>query len=297
MLDDIRFHLAGDVTVKAGYQLPERVITDYELVYFPAGTQTVYTAAGQREVLSRPCVIMTRPGEPHSYQFDPKKPTRHIYIHFDCVKETIQERFTLLNSTAVTSVALQDYSLVPILAKQLLFYFHRRPEKWKRLTESLFLAILEELENLIFPDAHLAADIPMPLQIHDALQYIDDHVTEKIDILLLARTVGWSHEHFTRTFQHHTGYSPKKWITKRKLDWAAQQLLQSTDSIKEIAMNAGFADEYYFHRLFNQRMGMTATEYRRSYGDRKMLELAPPEAHGRFYPLNHFFTLEQRQKK
>jgi AraC family transcriptional regulator len=295
-MSDIRFHTAGDVTVRAGYRLKERKIVDYELVYFPIGSQTVYTAASIPHMLTSPCVILTRPGEPHSYQFDPRKPTRHIYTHFDC-NQAVQERFSLLNSTSVASVILQEYSLVPVMMKQLLFYFHRRPGHWKRLAESLFLAMLEELENLILPDARLSSEIAVPMQIHTALQYIDDHVTDKIDILELARTVGWSHEHFTRTFQQHTGFSPKKWIIKRKLDLAAQLLLRRTDSIKEIAGSVGFTDEYYFHRLFTQRMGMTATEYRRSYADKRMHELAPPEAHGRFYPLNHFFTLEQREKK
>ncbi|TVY08886.1 helix-turn-helix domain-containing protein [Paenibacillus cremeus] len=297
MPNEIRFHHAGDVTVKAGYVLPERRITDYELVYFPSGTPTVYTVENTPHVLTLPCVIVTRPGELHSYQFDPKRPTRHLYIHFDCHQDTVRERFSLLHSSAVSSVILQEYSLVPMLMKQLLFYFHRRPEQWKRLSESLFLALLDELEQLIQPDARLSSEMTLPMQIDHAMQYIDDHLSEPLDILELAQNVGWSHEHFTRMFQHHTGFSPKKWIIKRRLDLAGQLLLRRTDSIKEIAREVGFTDEYYFHRLFTQRMGMTATEYRKTYGDKRMHELAPPEAHGRFYPLNHSFTLEQREKK
>ncbi|MDF2724255.1 MAG: DNA-binding protein AraC-type [Paenibacillus sp.] len=295
---EIRFHHAGDVTVKPGHLLQERKIPDYELVYFPVGTQTIYTASGLPSILDQPCVIMTRPGELHSYQFDPKKPTRHLYIHFDGGTAALRDRFALLNSTDVKFVILQDYSLVPLMIKQLLFYFHRQPEQWKRLAESLFIAMLEELDNMVTPDARLSIEQTKPIQIESALQYIDDHMTEAIDISQLARHVGWSHEHFTRTFQQHTGLSPKKWIIRRRLDMAAQLLLQRTDSIKQIAKSVGFTDEYYFHRLFARQMGVTASEYRRAYGDKRMLQMAPPaESQGRLYPLNHFFRLEQRNPK
>ena len=296
-MDTFRFHSAGDVTVKAGHRIPERKLSDYELVYFPIGTQTVYRTDGSGEELNDPCIIVTRPGEPHSYQFDPMKPTRHLFIHFDCDPETVRSRYSLLTATDSTVIALQDHSLVPQLLNQLLFYFHRRPERWRPLTESLMLAMLEELESMVLPGSKPAVEATMPMQIDQALQYIDLHVTEKIEVEQLARSAGWSHEHFTRTFQQYIGFSPKMWITKRRLDLAAQLLLRNAYSIKEAARNAGFSDEYYFHRLFRQKMGITATEYRRKYGDSRMSDLAPLNDLGRFYPRNHLFVMDSRQKK
>lgn len=40
---------------------------------------------------------------------------------------------------------------------------------------------------------------------------------------------------------------------------------------------------------------MTATEYRRKYEDARMRGLAPPDDWGRFYPLNHFFALDNKE--
>ncbi|WP_274361897.1 AraC family transcriptional regulator [Paenibacillus thermotolerans] len=290
----IRFHHAGDVTVKGGHRLGPRIIDDYELVYFPAGNGTVYEAQGRNYPQDVPTVVVTRPGEPHHYTFDPELPTRHLFIHFDPADERLLERYSLLGRTAVCSIGLRRESLVPQLMNQLMYCFHTRPARWRQLGEMMLLSILEELESgLAEPAAGVSAEeASLPPQISTALSFMEAHLTEKLEIDRLARHVGWSHEHFSRTFQQHVGCSPKEWMTKRRIEHAAQLLLQRSDSVKAIARESGFGDEYYFHRLFRRRMGVTATEYRKKYGDPRFHELVPANGFGRFYPLNHFFALD-----
>ena len=69
-------------------------------------------------------------------------------------------------------------------------------------------------------------------------------------------------------------------------------VIDSTDSVKEIAREVGFADEYYFYRLFRRWMGMTSAQYRKRYGDPRLRELAPADDWSRFYPTNHSFVLD-----
>ncbi|MEF3303415.1 AraC family transcriptional regulator [Paenibacillus sp. GYB003] len=296
-MDDraIRFHHAGDVTVKAGRRIAPRRLHDYELVYFPVGTQSGYTVSGSEHVLDRPCVLFTRPNELHEYRFDPDRPCRHMFVHFDIGRQSGLMDYRLLEEQTCCVFPLEDRSLVPQLMKQLLYLFHKRPPRWISLAEKLLLYMLEELESALEPAGADFDEQTLPPQISDALHYIEAHAKEPIEVERLARNAGWSREHFTRTFQHHVGHPPKQWIMRRKIELAAQLLLQRPDSVKQIARGVGFADEYYFHRLFRKTMGMTATEYRRKYGDARMRELAPPDDWGRFYPLNHFFILEKRK--
>ncbi|MFH5186869.1 AraC family ligand binding domain-containing protein [Paenibacillus sp. TAB 01] len=75
--------MAGDFTVKAGWTLGPRHLNDYELVYFPIGSDTQYRLAdGRSYKLDEPCFVLTCPGQEHTYIFDEKKPTRHLFIHF-----------------------------------------------------------------------------------------------------------------------------------------------------------------------------------------------------------------------
>lgn len=289
--DQIRFHHAGDVTVKSGHRLGPRKITDYELVYFPVGTQSIYSVKDETVVLDRPSILVTRPGDSHEYRFDPGNPCRHLFIHFDLGANSSLPSYRLMNNPGISIVKLNDRSLIPQLMRQLLYIFHMKPARWRSLAEMLMLYILEEMESTLEPEVANIDNHTLPPQISTALQYIDAHATEPIEVERLARTAGWSHEHFTRTFQQHVGHTPKHWINKRKMELAAQLLLQRSDSVKQVARSLGFDDEYYFHRLFRRIMGMTATEYRRKYGDTRMRDLVPQDDWGRFYPQNHFFVL------
>ncbi len=291
----IRFHHAGDITLKAGHAIPSRQLQDYELVYFPSATHTIYTCEQVRYELSFPCVLLTRPGETHAYQFDPNEPTRHIFVHFDGISARTATRYPLLDKQSAHSVIrMNEHSLIPSLMRQLLYYFYKRPERWLQMAEVLFMAVLEEMESTAMERASRTSEdeIPIPKPIMNALQYIDNHIHVKIEIEQLAAASGWSHEHFTRTFQRLIGHSPSEWVNKRKMERAAQMVLQSNDPIKKIAPEVGFADVYHFHRVFRRWMGMTASQYRIKYGDPRFRELVPAEDWSRFYPLNHFFVLE-----
>jgi AraC-like DNA-binding protein len=291
---EIRFHRAGDVTVKAGRHLGPRRLTDYEIVYFPVGSRTRYEADGAGHILDSACVLLTRPGELHEYRFDSDSPCRHLFVHFDVDPLSGLIHYRLLKDFQYSVIPVQDRSLIPQHMKQMLYLFHVKPPRWRAMAEKLLLYMLEELESGLETESDSGRydERTMPPQISGALQFIEAHAREQIEVEQLARLAGWSHEHFTRTFQQHVGHAPKHWIIRRKMNAAAQLLLQRTDSIKQIARDLGFADEYYFHRLFRRTTGMTATEYRRKYGDARMRELAPPDDWGRFYPLNHYFILD-----
>lgn len=293
----LRFHHAGDVTVKPGRRLGPRRITDYELVYFPKSTGTLYTSADVTYALDSPFALVTRPGETHDYRFDPAIPTRHLFVHFDLLADSLRQRYPKLLLEGAAPVSVAEDSLVPQLMKQLLYAFHHRPPRWQPMAEMLLLTAMEEMESSLSPGSGNRDPKTMPAQIANALQYIEAHADRPIEVEQLARMTGWSHEHFTRTFQRHVGHSPKEWITKRRIGLAAQLLLQRSDSVKQIARAAGFADEYYFHRLFRRMTGMTATEYWRKYGDPRLREMAPPDDWGRFYPLNHIFILRSADKE
>ncbi|TMV53099.1 helix-turn-helix domain-containing protein [Paenibacillus mesophilus] len=293
----LRFHHAGDVTVKPGRKLGPRHLHDYELVYFPKSTRTLYTSADVTYAFDGPFALVTRPGETHNYLFDPAAPTRHLFVHFDLETDWIRSRYPKLLLEGAAPVSVADGSLIPQLMKQLLYSFHHRPPRWQPTAEMLLLTVMEEMESTLAPGSGNRDPEMMPPQITNALQYIEAHANETIEVDQLAKMAGWSHEHFTRTFQRHVGHSPKEWMTKRRIGLAAQLLLQRPDSIKQIARAAGFADEYYFHRLFRRMTGMTATEYRRKYGDPRLREMAPPDDWGRFYPLNHIFVLRSADEE
>jgi AraC family transcriptional regulator len=70
--------------------------------------------------------------------------------------------------------------------------------------------------------------------------------------------------HFLRTFRRVAGMTPHQFILRTRLQDAAVRLRQSSQTILDIALDAGFADLSTFNRRFRSIMGMTPRAYRQN---------------------------------
>lgn len=95
------------------------------------------------------------------------------------------------------------------------------------------------------------------------LDYIEDHITEKPDITELAKSLNYSAVQFTRKFIKATGYTPARYITKRKLHFAAYDLITTNDQIIKIAMRYNFESHDSFSRAFKRFYGISPETFRR----------------------------------
>jgi AraC-like DNA-binding protein len=80
------------------------------------------------------------------------------------------------------------------------------------------------------------------------------------DLASLARM---SVPNFFRSFRRSTGLSPLKWLRLRRINEAKRRLVESRDSVKEIAEQVGYSDQFYFSRDFHKHTGISPSEFRR----------------------------------
>lgn len=85
-----------------------------------------------------------------------------------------------------------------------------------------------------------------------ALEYIDRHYTEKLNLAQLAALSAMSVHYFCRLFKNLTGKSPARYINHLRLDKAAALLQSSGLNVTEIALSVGFSDSNYFSRQFKK---------------------------------------------
>lgn len=97
-----------------------------------------------------------------------------------------------------------------------------------------------------------------------AYEFINLHYLENISIKELAESEGYTVVHFINKFKEYYGTTPNAYIIALRLGAAERLLLNTELSIKEIAARAGFKDEFYFIRLFKQKVGLTPGKYRKS---------------------------------
>lgn len=114
-----------------------------------------------------------------------------------------------------------------------------------------------------------------------AIQYIEDHITEKLTIQMIAGHVGISSFYFQKGFAMLCGVSAAEYIRNRRLALAGGDLVAGKEKIIDIAIKYGYDSPDSFTKAFTRFHGVTPTTARR---EQVMLKS--------FAPLKIRFSLE-----
>lgn len=99
-------------------------------------------------------------------------------------------------------------------------------------------------------------------KIRQVLEYMRDHVDRPLRLGALAAETQLSISHFSELFRAHTGQSPMAYFTQLKIRHACRLLDTTRLPVKAVAVESGYADPYYFSRVFKKVMGQSPEKYR-----------------------------------
>ncbi len=105
----------------------------------------------------------------------------------------------------------------------------------------------------IFPDCPKLAKV---------FRFIDANYHQPINLGDVAQVAGYSPAYLTNLVQNHTGRTIKQWIIERRMAQARTLLINTANSVKQIAEAAGYSDVGYFVRQFRQVHGMPPQVWR-----------------------------------
>lgn len=92
------------------------------------------------------------------------------------------------------------------------------------------------------------------------VQHIRRHLGSKLTLAELAALCHLSVPHFRRIFRRRTGRSPMEFVLAERISGAKALLIRGA-SIKQAAQEMGFADQFYFMRVFKKVAGQTAGQF------------------------------------
>ena len=98
-----------------------------------------------------------------------------------------------------------------------------------------------------------------------ALAYMRDHYPRAITNQQLASISKMSLRAFERQFLASFHLTPQKYLRKLRLRIASRALIYTSESLSEVALQCGFADQSHFTREFRRQFGRTPREYREHY--------------------------------
>jgi transcriptional regulator GlxA family with amidase domain len=104
-----------------------------------------------------------------------------------------------------------------------------------------------------------------PWQMRKVQRCIEGGLENSLPIDGLANLVSLSPSYFCRAFKVSFGVPPHAYIIRNRVERAKTLMLTTSDSLSQIALSAGLADQAHFTRRFRQLTGTTPGDWRRKH--------------------------------
>jgi AraC-like DNA-binding protein len=236
-----------------------RVLPVYAAVYISRGRGWLDLKGAKRQPIEAGHVILLFPGMWHHYIPNPEVGWDEHWVAFDGVVARRWMRECSF-SPAQPVVKSHDEKALLALYTGLIETAQESPAAMQQLMAAKVHAILAALyseQQTDLSGSEVAAALMRRAQAHMQAEF-----TSHLDVQRLARELNVSYRRFRDLFVQQTGFSPHQYLIDLRLAHARALLTQTTLNIKEVATQSGFADEYYFSRLFKARVGHAPTEWR-----------------------------------
>lgn len=108
--------------------------------------------------------------------------------------------------------------------------------------------------------------------VEKAKAYILEHIGEDITLEGISNSFYLSQYHFSRTFRSKTGETFIHFVTRCKMEYATQLLVETDLKIYDVCNRVGYKSVRYFTKLFKEHTGMQPSAYRQHMRIREVLQ-------------------------
>jgi AraC-like DNA-binding protein len=240
---------------------PRRTLDCYGMVYIMNGAGIYADAATRPMPLHKGDLVVFFPGRPHQCGTQPDEFWDELWFEFegpafDLMRETklLDPRRPVHHPQESDRWFRRFFQIIPPI--------HLRQKTPPQVIVSRFVSVLTEI--LADSDAPDEAPEPRDDWVNTACELLAIHDSEQGEPpAAVAHKLGFSYETFRKKFREAIGFSPGRFHLDARIDRAAALLHQGRHTIKEIAAQLEFCDEFYFSRCFKRRFGQSPSDFRR----------------------------------
>ena len=240
---------------------PRRLLNCYGFTYIMNGTGQ-YADASTHATVGKGDLVVFFPGRPHQCCTRPDELWDELWFECEGPAFDLMRKTGMLNPKRPLHHT-QDSDLWFRRFFQIIPPLHLREKTSPQVTVSRFVAVVSEL---LAGSETPADDTPAPVDdwLNAACEMLATHEgvngMEPADV---AKKLGFSYESFRKKFRSAVGFAPGRFHLDSRIDRAAALLHQGRHTIKEIAAQLQFCDEFYFSRCFKRRFGQSPRAFRR----------------------------------
>lgn len=269
---DVVAHAANYFECAPSWQLAERTRPNYQLWLITSGQATFTFARGVRADVAANSALLIPPDALHKTVHRPARPLHCFVIHF--IGRRYGRPTTLPWPTSRTAeISAKFWNILLDSADELCREFKDPTPESDLLTTAAITRLLGLTQRAARSGGaryhQLGATPGIPRAISIVLEYISRHYASEIGLEDLSKEAGLSDGYLNYLFRKTIGISPVQYIRKYRIDQAKYLLGETDHSIKQIGVQVGYPDAFYFSRVFRQVEGLPPSQYRHVRLDRE----------------------------
>jgi AraC family transcriptional regulator of arabinose operon len=236
---------------------------DWLLIYTIEGKGRFGYAAG--EVVSEPGdLVLLRPGTPHDYGVEGTlQRWELLWTHFHPRPHWLE--WMTWPEAAPGAGGIRRLRLDGSTRDAVVGRFHdchRLATGAMRRREDLAMNALEEVLLRCQAANPLSDASRGDERVREAMEYICQNLARRIDLHDIAESAGLSVSRLAHLFRAETGVTCQQFLESRRLGRAVQLLELTPLSIKQIAIQVGFDNPFYFTLRFKKQTGVSPRAWR-----------------------------------
>lgn len=221
-----------------------------------------YEAKGEVVNIKKHDVLVIPANVPHKYGANPENPWTIYWMHVEGEKANLISgkipHIIHLNNE-IPDLYLNRIHMFDDIFNKISIYYNHKNIEYANLMVSNFLA------TIFYQDLYLwKSDNSGEKLIDRSLDFMRKSVHKNLTLHDLSAHSELSVSQYSNIFKQKTSTSPMLFYIHLKVQKSCQLMENPAKRIKEIALDLGFEDQFYFSRVFKKVMGLSPARFKKN---------------------------------
>jgi AraC family transcriptional regulator of arabinose operon len=221
-----------------------------------------FETMGEVHKMDKNSVCIIPCGIPHKYGSDTEKPWTIYWMHIEGKKANLlvgKYPCVIKLAWAPPSASLNRIRVFDEIYSNMEMAYSQKSIEYANMLAWNFLA------SLLYHDQYNRKSQVRGRNMVDlTVELMHQNLRSNLNLQDFSRKAGLSVSQFSNIFKKHTSASPMNFYLLLKVQKSCQLMENPQRRIKEIALELGFEDQFYFSRLFKKIMGLSPAKFRAS---------------------------------